>query len=72
MSNLSHQAEHYRDMADECRQLSTFSVSNKLKCRFSQMADRYGKLAESEEQRLCYADRRDGIACEAQRAGVAA
>jgi hypothetical protein len=61
MSNQSYRAEHYRDMADECRQLATFSVSSKLKSRFSQMADQYGTLAEAEEQRISYDDRRDGI-----------
>jgi hypothetical protein len=54
MSNISHRAEHYRDMADECRQLATFSVSSKLKSRFSRMADRYGTLAEAEEQDVPY------------------
>jgi hypothetical protein len=67
MSNLSHRAEHYRDMADECRQLATFSVSSKLKSHFSQMAYRYGKLAEAEEQCVPYHDRRDDFACEVQR-----
>jgi len=47
---MPNRAEHYRDMADECRQLATFSVSSKLKSRFSEMADRYGTLAEAEEQ----------------------
>jgi hypothetical protein len=61
MSNPSSRAEHYRDMADECRQLATFSVSSKLKSRFSQMADRYGTLAEAEEQGVPYDDRRVGI-----------
>lgn len=46
---MSNRAEYYRDMADECRQLATFSVSSKLKSRFSEMADRYGALAEAEE-----------------------
>jgi hypothetical protein len=61
MSNQSYRAEHYRDMADECRQLATFSVSTKLKNRFSQMADQYGTLAEAEEWRIPYDDRRDSI-----------
>jgi hypothetical protein len=54
MSNPSYRAEHYRDMADECRQLATFSVSSKLKSRFLQMAEQYGTLAEAEEQRIPY------------------
>jgi hypothetical protein len=57
MSNPSYRAEHYRDMADECRQLATFSVSSKLKSRFLQMADQYGTLAEAEEQSIPYHDR---------------
>ena len=46
---MPNRAEHYRDMADECRQLATFSISSKLKSRFSEMADRYSALAEAEE-----------------------
>jgi len=46
---MPNRAEHYRDMADECRQLATFSVSSELRSRFSEMADRYGALAEAEE-----------------------
>ena len=42
-------AEHYRDLAEECRRLATFSFSSQMRNRYSQMADQYGTLAEAEE-----------------------
>ena len=49
-------AEHYRDLAEECR-LATFSFSGQMRRRYSQMADQYAILAEAEEPRpLAYDD----------------
>jgi hypothetical protein len=42
-------AEHYRDLAEECRRLATFSFSSQMRNRYSQMAHQYGALAEAEE-----------------------
>ena len=42
-------AEHYRDLAEECRRLATFSFSGQMRRRYSQMADQYAILAEAEE-----------------------
>ena len=49
MLDAWNRAEHYRDLADECRRLATTSLSSQLRNRFSQMADQYGMLAEAEE-----------------------
>ena len=51
MLDAWNRAEHYLDLADECRRLATFSLSSQLRNRFSQMADQYGMLAEAEELR---------------------
>jgi hypothetical protein len=42
-------AEHYRDLAEECRRLARFSFSGQMRRRYSQMADQYAILAEVEE-----------------------
>ena len=42
-------AEHYRDLAEECRRLATFSFSGQMRRRYSQMAGQYAILAEAEE-----------------------
>jgi hypothetical protein len=42
-------AEHYRDLAEECRRLAATSLSSQVRNRYSQMADQYGTLAEGEE-----------------------
>ncbi len=49
MLDAWNRAEHYRDLADECRRLAATSLSSQLRNRFSQMADQYGMLAEAEE-----------------------
>ncbi len=49
MLDAWNRAEHYRDLAEECRRLATTSLSSQLRNRFSQMADQYGMLAEAEE-----------------------
>ena len=46
MSDPLYRAVRCRDLAEECRRLATTSFSN----RYSQMADRYGLLAEAEER----------------------
>jgi hypothetical protein len=42
-------AEHYRDLAEECRRFATFSFSGPMRRRYSQMADQYAILAVAEE-----------------------
>jgi hypothetical protein len=42
-------AEHFRDLAEECRRLAATSFSAQMRTRYSQMADQYGLLAEAEE-----------------------
>ena len=42
-------AEHYRDLAEECRRLATFSFSTQMRNHYSQIADQYSLLAEAEE-----------------------
>jgi len=49
MLDAWNRAEHYRDLADECRRLAATSLSSQLRNHFSQMADQYGMLAEAEE-----------------------
>jgi len=49
MLDAWNRAEHYRDLAEECRRLATFSFSIQMRNRYSQMADQYGLLAEAEE-----------------------
>ena len=44
------QAEHYHDLAEECRRLAAFSFSNQMQNHYLQMADHYSALAEAEEQ----------------------
>jgi len=50
MSDPLYRAEHYRDLAEECRRLATTSFSTQMRNRYSQMADRNGLLAEAEER----------------------
>ena len=49
MLDALNRAEHYRDLAEECRRLATFSFSIQMRNRYSQMADLYGLLANAEE-----------------------
>jgi hypothetical protein len=42
-------AEHYRDLAEECRRLATFTFSGQMRRRYSQMADHYTIVSEAEE-----------------------
>ena len=37
--------EHYRDLAEECRRVATFSFSSQMRNRYSHVADQYGMLA---------------------------
>jgi hypothetical protein len=50
MSDPSYRAVRGRDLAEECRRLATISFSTQMRNRYSQMADRYGLLAEAEER----------------------
>jgi hypothetical protein len=43
-------AEHYRDLAEECRRLATATLSSRLKKRYLVMARDYILLADVEEQ----------------------
>jgi hypothetical protein len=42
-------AEHYRDLAEECRRLAATSLSSQMRRPYSQIADQYAILAEAEE-----------------------
>jgi hypothetical protein len=41
-------AEHYRDLADECRRLAATSFSTQMRNRYWRMAESYGALAVTE------------------------
>jgi hypothetical protein len=43
-------AQHYRDLADECRLLATGTLSSRMKNRYLVMARDYILLADVEEQ----------------------
>jgi hypothetical protein len=57
MLDAWNRAEHYRDLADECRRLAATSLSGQLRNRFSQMAKDYILLADVEEQSHAYCTR---------------
>jgi len=46
MSDALNRAEHYRDLAQECRRLAATSLSPQMRNRFSRMAEDYSTLAE--------------------------
>ncbi len=46
MLNAWNREERYRDLAEQCRRLATFSFSTQMRNRYSQMADQYGLLAD--------------------------
>jgi len=50
MLDLWHRAEHYRDLAEECRRLAATSFSSQMKSRYLLMAKDYILLADVEEQ----------------------
>jgi len=41
-------AEHYRDLAEECRRLAAITLSTQMRNRYSDMADQYALLAEAQ------------------------
>jgi hypothetical protein len=41
-------AEHYRDLAEECRRLALTSFSTQMRNRYCRMAENYSTLAEAE------------------------
>jgi hypothetical protein len=41
-------AEHYRDLAEECRRLAVTSFSTQMRNRYRRMAENYCTLAEAE------------------------
>jgi hypothetical protein len=41
-------AEHYRDLAEECRRLAVTSLSTQMRIRYWRMAENYCTLAEAE------------------------
>lgn len=51
MLDALYRSEHCRELVDECRQLTAFSVSSKSKSGFLQIADRYSRLGGAEEWR---------------------
>jgi hypothetical protein len=50
MLNAWNRAEHYRDLAEECRGLATTTCSSRMKKRYLLMAQDYILLADVEEQ----------------------
>ena len=50
MLDAWNRAEHYRDLADECRRLATSTLSRQMKKRYLLMAKDYILLADVEEQ----------------------
>jgi hypothetical protein len=50
MSNQLYRAEHYRDLAEECRRLAVTSFSAQMRNRYWRMAENYRMLAEAEER----------------------
>ena len=49
MLNVWNRAEHYRDLAAECRRLAAFSFSTQMQNHYFQMAEHYTTLAEAVE-----------------------
>jgi hypothetical protein len=52
MSDQLYRAEHYRDLAEECRHLGVTSFSARMRNRYWRMAEKYRMLAEAEERGL--------------------
>jgi hypothetical protein len=50
MLDMCNRAEHYRDLAEECRRLATSTLSRQMKKRYLLMAKDYILLADVEEQ----------------------
>ena len=50
MLDTWNRAEHYRDLAEECRRLATSTLSSQMKKRYLLMAKDYILLADVEEQ----------------------
>jgi hypothetical protein len=48
MSNAWNRAEHYRNLAEECRRLAETTLSTQMRHRFWRMAEYYTTLAEAE------------------------
>jgi hypothetical protein len=48
MLDAWNRAEHYRDLAEECRRLAVTSFSTQMRNRYWRMAENYGTLAEAE------------------------
>jgi hypothetical protein len=51
MLNAWNRAEHYRDLAEECRRLAETTFSTPMRHRFRRMAEYYSTLAEAEGPR---------------------
>jgi len=49
MLDAWNRAEHYRDLAAECRRLAVTSFSAQMRNRYWRMAENYRTLAEAEE-----------------------
>jgi len=52
MSDQLYRAEHYRDLAEECRRLGVTSFSARMRNRYWRIAENYRMLAEAEERGL--------------------
>jgi hypothetical protein len=47
MLDAWNRAEHYRDLAEECRRLAVTSFSAQMRNRYLRMAENYSMLAEA-------------------------
>jgi hypothetical protein len=47
MASALNRAKHYRELAQECRHLAATTFSNRMKSRYSWMAEIYTTLAEA-------------------------
>jgi hypothetical protein len=50
MLDTLNRADHYRDLAEECRRLATTTLSSQMKNRYLLMAKDYVCLADVEDQ----------------------
>jgi len=49
ISDAIYRAERYRDLAEECRRIATFSITTKMRKHYSRMSVHYGTQADAEE-----------------------
>jgi hypothetical protein len=67
MSTALNRADHYHDLAKECRRLAADTFSNQMGRRYSWMAEIYTTLAEAEETRHAVLRRLTAVPVSAQK-----